>query len=179
LVTWEDGLADSLSLSLSLADACNPLLQAHPTWARDNMEAAGFPFAVFSPLRVPSRADPSALGHAATIYSSVQGPPGSKRRHCPNHIWHLRTVRSSKPDGPHYNSGTVPKAAFSGQDCGRSGPKARTVRSAKEPHRSKVVRLRTPLVDHGRSALKTRTVRASKTLHFSNKLLKEYLTREI
>jgi hypothetical protein len=98
---------------------------------------------------------------------------------CPNHIWHLRTVRSSKPDGPHYNSGTVPKAVFSGQDCGWSGPKARTVRSAKEPHRSEVVRLRTPLVDRGRSTLKTRTVRASKTLHFSNKLLKEYLTREI
>jgi hypothetical protein len=28
------------------------------------------------PPCVPSRADPSGLGHAATIYSSVQGPPG-------------------------------------------------------------------------------------------------------
>jgi hypothetical protein len=27
------------------------------------------------PLRAPSRADPSGLGHAVTIYSSVQGPP--------------------------------------------------------------------------------------------------------
>jgi hypothetical protein len=34
-----------------------------------------FPLAV-SPLWVPSRADPSGLGHAATIYSLVQGPPG-------------------------------------------------------------------------------------------------------
>jgi hypothetical protein len=34
----------------------------------------------FSPPYVPSRTDPSGLGHAATIYSSVQGPPGSKRR---------------------------------------------------------------------------------------------------
>jgi hypothetical protein len=32
------------ALALSLADACNPLLQAHPTWAQDNTEAAGFPF---------------------------------------------------------------------------------------------------------------------------------------
>jgi hypothetical protein len=45
------------------------------------MKAAGFPFhaclpLAFSPLRAPSRADPSGLGHAATIYSSVQGPPG-------------------------------------------------------------------------------------------------------
>jgi hypothetical protein len=31
---------------------------------------------LFLPLCVPSRADPSGLGHAATIYSSVQGPPG-------------------------------------------------------------------------------------------------------
>jgi hypothetical protein len=29
----------------------------------------------FSPLCVPSRANPSGLGHAAIIYSSVQGPP--------------------------------------------------------------------------------------------------------
>jgi hypothetical protein len=62
------------------ADACNPLLQAHPTWARDNTKAAGFPLLRLSPsgfpLRAPSRADPSGLGHAATIYSSVQGPPG-------------------------------------------------------------------------------------------------------
>jgi hypothetical protein len=27
-------------------------------------------------IRAPSRADPSALGHTATIYSSVHGPPG-------------------------------------------------------------------------------------------------------
>jgi hypothetical protein len=61
-------LADRLSLSL--ANACNPLLQAHPPWAQDNTKPR------FSPLCVPSHADPSGLGHAATIYSSVQGPPG-------------------------------------------------------------------------------------------------------
>jgi hypothetical protein len=86
---------------------------------------------------------------------------------CPNHIWHLRTVRPSRPDGPHYNSGTVPRAASSGQDCGRYGPKARMVHSANEQDLSEVVRLRTLLEDRGRSALKARTVRASKTLHFS------------
>jgi hypothetical protein len=69
--------------SLSRVDACNPLLQAHPTWARDkNTKAAGFPppslapVALSSPLRAPSRADPSGLGHAATFHSSAQGPPG-------------------------------------------------------------------------------------------------------
>jgi hypothetical protein len=67
-------------LAPSHADACNPLLQAHPTWAQDYTKATGSPFFAclsFSPpLRAPSRADPSGLGHAATIYSSVQGPPG-------------------------------------------------------------------------------------------------------
>ena len=31
---------------------------------------------LLSPLRVPPCVDPSGLGHAATIHSSVQGPPG-------------------------------------------------------------------------------------------------------
>jgi hypothetical protein len=65
------------SLSLSpKRTLVTPLLQAHPTWVRDNTKAAGSPFAVsHPPLCAPSRADPSRLGHAATIYSSVQGPP--------------------------------------------------------------------------------------------------------
>jgi hypothetical protein len=66
VVAREDGLTDRLSLSL--ANACNPLLQAHPPWAQDNTKPR------FSPPCVPSRADPFGLGHAATIYSSVQGP---------------------------------------------------------------------------------------------------------
>jgi hypothetical protein len=70
-------------LAPSRVDACNPLLQAHLTWARDKHEGRGIstshahlPPASFSLLRALSRADPSGLGHAATIYSSVQGPPG-------------------------------------------------------------------------------------------------------
>jgi hypothetical protein len=35
----------------------------------------GHSFPLLFPPCVPSRADPSGLGHAATIYSSVQGPP--------------------------------------------------------------------------------------------------------
>jgi hypothetical protein len=49
-----------------------------------NTKAAGFPplslslapAAFSSPLRAPSRADPSGLGHAATFHSSAQGPHG-------------------------------------------------------------------------------------------------------
>jgi hypothetical protein len=37
----ENGLTRGLtpSLSLSLANACNPLLQAHPPWAQDNTKS--------------------------------------------------------------------------------------------------------------------------------------------
>jgi hypothetical protein len=67
----------TVPLSLSHANACNPLLQAHPTWAQGNTEAAGFPPCLsLSPLRAPPRVDPSGLGHATTFHSSVQGPPG-------------------------------------------------------------------------------------------------------
>jgi hypothetical protein len=77
VATRENGLTRSLtpSLSLSLANACNPLLQAHPPWAQDNTRSR-FPLLFPPPLVSPSRADPFGLGHAATIYSSVQGPPG-------------------------------------------------------------------------------------------------------
>jgi hypothetical protein len=65
LAARENGLADSLSLSLSLADACNPPTASAPDLGAGQHEGRGFPL-----LPV------SGLGHAATIYSSVQGPPG-------------------------------------------------------------------------------------------------------
>jgi hypothetical protein len=66
-------------------------------------------------------------------------------------------------------------------DMTADGPTLRPGLSAVQRNKmaSEVVRLRTPLVDHGRSALKAQTVRTSKTLHFSNSLLKEFLTQEI
>jgi hypothetical protein len=64
-----------------------------------NTKAAGFTShaclpPASSPLRALSRADPSGLEHAATIYSSVQGPPGSKRRQiwCSSLLIHLFDV---------------------------------------------------------------------------------------
>jgi hypothetical protein len=59
----ENGLVDSLSLSLSfsLADACNPLLQAHPTWAQHNMKAAGSPL-LFLPHLCPASRRPIWAG---------------------------------------------------------------------------------------------------------------------
>jgi hypothetical protein len=52
------------SLALSHADACNPLLQAHPTWAQDNTKAASFPFRLSPPFFPPFvlRLAPTHLG---------------------------------------------------------------------------------------------------------------------
>jgi hypothetical protein len=45
----------TVSLSLSLANACNPLLQAHPPWAQDNTKAAVSPCWFSPPLCSVSR----------------------------------------------------------------------------------------------------------------------------
>jgi hypothetical protein len=69
--------------SLTRVDACNPLLQAHPTWARDEHEGHGIfhlSHARLRPPRFPPFAlahalDPSGLGHAAHSLVGL-GTPG-------------------------------------------------------------------------------------------------------
>jgi hypothetical protein len=69
--------------SLSRVDACNPLLQAHPTWARDEHEGRGIPTSLtpvsgrlaFPPSRSPSRSTHLGWAHG-DIHSSAQGPSG-------------------------------------------------------------------------------------------------------
>jgi hypothetical protein len=69
--------------SLSRVDACNPLLQAHPTWARDEHEGRGIPPSLTPvsgrlalPLRVRPRARPIWAVARGDIHSSAQRPPG-------------------------------------------------------------------------------------------------------
>jgi hypothetical protein len=65
-------------------DACNPLLQAHPTWARDEHEGRGIPTFLTPvscrlaspPFSLALALDPSGLGHAATLTRRPKGPPG-------------------------------------------------------------------------------------------------------
>jgi hypothetical protein len=67
-------------------DACNPLLQAHPTWARDEHEGRGIPtsltpvsgrLAPFPPSRSPTRS--THLGWArGDTHSSARGTPRSR-----------------------------------------------------------------------------------------------------
>jgi hypothetical protein len=75
LAARENGLSDSLSLSHSpsrtlVTPYCKRTRPGRRTTRRPQV-----PLLLFSPLRAPSRADPSGLGHATAINSSVQGPP--------------------------------------------------------------------------------------------------------
>jgi hypothetical protein len=103
----ENGLADSLSLSL--ADACNPLLQAHPTWAQDNTEAAGFPFACFFPpscsvsrrpippfvLRLRDNTEAGTRGDNLLVGPGT--PPWSKRRQLARQVGACCVLTNSFP----------------------------------------------------------------------------------
>jgi hypothetical protein len=75
----ENGLTHkALAPSLSLANACNPLLQAHPPWAQDNMRPQ-FPLTIF-PLVF--RLAPTHLGWDTQrqFTRRSRDPPGSKHR---------------------------------------------------------------------------------------------------
>jgi hypothetical protein len=69
--------------SLTRVDACNPLLQAHPTWARDEHEGRGISTSLtpvsghlaFPPSRSPTRSTHLGWGMRHT-HSLAQGPPG-------------------------------------------------------------------------------------------------------
>jgi hypothetical protein len=68
-------------LAPSHADACNPLLQAHPTWARDKHEGRGFPLLRLSPSGFPPftlRLAPTHLGWGTRRQFTRQSrdPPG-------------------------------------------------------------------------------------------------------
>jgi hypothetical protein len=76
---WPRGRTGWRIVSLSLANACNPLLQAHPPWAQDNMKAVVSPCCL-SPLVF--RLAPTHLGWDTQrqFTRRSRDPPGSKRR---------------------------------------------------------------------------------------------------
>jgi hypothetical protein len=76
-----------LSLSLSHANACNPLLQAHPTWTQGNTKAAGFPFCLFLPPFVLRLAPTHLCWDTRRQFTRrSRDPPGSKRRQYVNKL---------------------------------------------------------------------------------------------
>jgi hypothetical protein len=78
-------------------DACNPLLQAHPTWARDEHEGRGISTSLtpvsghlaFPPFALAHALDPSGLGHAAHSLVGLGTPRSRNADTC-----YLRAVRT-------------------------------------------------------------------------------------
>jgi hypothetical protein len=88
---WPRGDEDETGArSLSRVDACNPLLQAHPTWARDEHEGRGIPTSL-TPVS-GHLASPFALGLASTHLG------WGTRRHS---LVGLGTPRSRNADSHH------------------------------------------------------------------------------
>jgi hypothetical protein len=91
--------------SLSRVDACNPLLQAHPTWARDEHEGRGIPTSLtlvsgrlaLPPFALALALDPSGLGHAATFTRRPRDPPVSKRRQLARQVGACCVLTNSFP----------------------------------------------------------------------------------
>jgi hypothetical protein len=87
------------SLALSHADACNPLLQAHPTWAQGNTKVAGFPlFACLLPPFV-LRLTPTHLGWDTRrqFTRRSRDHPGSKRRQLARQVGACCVLTNSFP----------------------------------------------------------------------------------
>jgi hypothetical protein len=83
------GRADEQAHSLSLANACNPYYERIPL-AQDNASR------VFPPC-VPSRANPSGLGHAATHL--LVGPGTPRGRNADRSIWSVEYPHSKELAG--------------------------------------------------------------------------------
>jgi hypothetical protein len=87
---------DRLSpLSVSLANACNPLLQAHPPWAQDNTKPRFFPLLVF-------RLVPTHLGWGTQrqFTRRSRDPLGSKRRQLARQVGACCVLTNSFPQAP-------------------------------------------------------------------------------
>jgi hypothetical protein len=89
--------------SLTRVDACNPLLQAHPTWARDEHEGRGIPtslapvssrLALFPPSRSPTRSTHLGWGTRHSLVG-LRDPPVSKHRQqcCAQLLWMRQTLQ--------------------------------------------------------------------------------------
>jgi hypothetical protein len=122
----EDGTGALLGplASLTRVDACNPLLQAHPTWARDEHEGRGIPtslapvsgrLAPFPPSRSPTRSTHLGWGTRHSLVG-LRDPPVSKRRQIDTHMDCYQHLRSSNEEGNHNSHYTISKLWYSTMD---------------------------------------------------------------
>jgi hypothetical protein len=108
------------SLALSHADACNPLLQAHPTWAQDNTKAAGFPFLPVSFPPFVLCLVPTHLGWDTRrqFTRRSRDPPGSKRRQLARQVGACCVLTNSFPSSSRW---VVSSNLSSPERCSVSG----------------------------------------------------------
>jgi hypothetical protein len=107
----------------SHADACNPLLQAHPTWARDKHEGRGFPLLRLSPSGFPPFALRLALTHLGwgtrrQFTRRSRDPPGSKRRQLARQVGACCVLTNSFPSSSRW---VVSSNLSSPERCSVSG----------------------------------------------------------
>jgi hypothetical protein len=84
------GRREHKPLAPSHADACNPLLQAHPTWARDKHEGHGFPFLRLSPSVFPPfvlRLAPTHLSWGTRRQFTRRSRDPPRGRNADNILW--------------------------------------------------------------------------------------------
>jgi hypothetical protein len=92
-------------LAPSRVDTCNPLLQAHPTWAREKHEGRGIPpltpvsLQLLPPSRSVSRRPIWAGARGDNLLVGPGDPPGSKCRH-------YHTQVATTPEGEPVMMGT-------------------------------------------------------------------------
>jgi hypothetical protein len=109
VVAREDGPTNRLSLSLSLANACNPLLQAHPPWAQDNTSRGSSP-----PLCSISRRPIWAGTRSDNFTRWSRDPPGSKRRQLARQVGACCVLTNNFPSSSRW---VVPSNLFSPGRC--------------------------------------------------------------
>jgi hypothetical protein len=85
--------------SLSRVDACNPLLQAHPTWARDKHEGRGTSTSLsrsgclFPPFALRLASTHLGWGTRRHFTRRPGDPPVSKRRHLYTFNYFQKTLK--------------------------------------------------------------------------------------
>jgi hypothetical protein len=103
--------------SLTRVDACNPLLQAHPTWARGEHEGRGIstsltpvPATSLPPFALAHALDPSGLGHAAHSLVGL----GTPRSRDADSMYACNRIENDPVEEPEELAGEAPEQQLVG-----------------------------------------------------------------
>jgi hypothetical protein len=156
-------------------DACNPLLQARPTWAQGNTKAAGFPFACLLPPFV-LRLAPTHLGWDTRrqFTRRSRDPPGSKRRHpssLPLGPFARHSPPARFPPPPRPASAAQPRGSPAPQTLGHALPSRRAPSPARGPAWLACPRPARPWLSHAPRPSARALARVPSSLHARSRAL--------